>query len=84
MILHQLYQGVIKHLVAWLTEAYGAAEIDARCRRLPPTAVCGVRVRALVAQHAMCTKEFGNSTNVDVSMSMNTCLNRLQNAGNVL
>lgn len=35
-ILHQLYQGVIKHLVAWLTEAFGAAEIDARCRRLPP------------------------------------------------
>ncbi len=35
-ILHQLYQGVVKHLVAWLTEAYGATEIDARCRRLPP------------------------------------------------
>lgn len=35
-ILHQLYQGVIKHLIAWLTEAYGATEIDARCRRLPP------------------------------------------------
>ncbi|KAI0746222.1 hypothetical protein C8Q80DRAFT_1105448 [Daedaleopsis nitida] len=35
-ILHQLYQGVIKHLVAWLQDAYGADEIDARCRRLPP------------------------------------------------
>ncbi|KAI0737930.1 hypothetical protein C8Q80DRAFT_1222642 [Daedaleopsis nitida] len=35
-ILHQLYQGVVKHLVAWLKEAYGPAEIDARCRRLPP------------------------------------------------
>ncbi|KAI0349245.1 hypothetical protein OH77DRAFT_1415395, partial [Trametes cingulata] len=35
-ILHQLYQGVIKHLVAWLQAAYGPDEIDARCRRLPP------------------------------------------------
>ncbi|KAF7374211.1 hypothetical protein MSAN_00303300 [Mycena sanguinolenta] len=35
-ILHQLYQGVVKHLIAWLKEACGEAEIDARCRRLPP------------------------------------------------
>ncbi|KDQ20398.1 hypothetical protein BOTBODRAFT_100224 [Botryobasidium botryosum FD-172 SS1] len=35
-ILHQLYQGVIKHLVLWLRKAYGDDEIDARCRRLPP------------------------------------------------
>lgn len=35
-ILHQLYQGVIKHLLSWLKAAYGSIEIDARCRRLPP------------------------------------------------
>jgi hypothetical protein len=35
-ILHQLYQGVIKHIVSWITDIYGAAEIDARCQRLPP------------------------------------------------
>ena len=35
-ILHQLYQGVIKHLIRWLRNACGDAEIDARCRRLPP------------------------------------------------
>jgi hypothetical protein len=35
-VLHQLYQGVVKHLVAWLIVACGAAEIDARCRHLPP------------------------------------------------
>lgn len=34
-ILHQLYQGIIKHLVAWIQEAYGTDEIDARCRRMP-------------------------------------------------
>jgi hypothetical protein len=35
-ILHQLYQGMFKHLKNWVLEAYGAVEIDARCRRLPP------------------------------------------------
>ncbi|KAJ7839453.1 hypothetical protein B0H14DRAFT_3086954 [Mycena olivaceomarginata] len=35
-ILHQLYQGVIKHIIGWITEAFGPAEIDARCRRMPP------------------------------------------------
>jgi hypothetical protein len=34
-ILHQLYQGVMKHLISWVTSAFGAAEIDARCRRMP-------------------------------------------------
>jgi len=35
-ILHQLYQGVIKHLIGWVCKACGDAEIDARCHRLPP------------------------------------------------
>ncbi|KAF5345632.1 hypothetical protein D9758_015168 [Tetrapyrgos nigripes] len=35
-ILHQLYQGVFKHMKLWVIEAYGAHETDARCRRLPP------------------------------------------------
>lgn len=35
-VLHQLYQGILKHLIQWIIEAYGAAEIDARCRRMPP------------------------------------------------
>ncbi|KAG1891598.1 uncharacterized protein F5891DRAFT_1131557 [Suillus fuscotomentosus] len=35
-IFQALYQGLIKHLLGWLAQACGAAEIDARCRRLPP------------------------------------------------
>lgn len=35
-ILHQLHQGVVKHVLTWLKAAYGAEELDARCRRLPP------------------------------------------------
>ncbi|KAG2126251.1 uncharacterized protein EDB93DRAFT_1323762 [Suillus bovinus] len=35
-VLHQLYQGLVKHLLAWLEAACGATEIDAHCQRLPP------------------------------------------------
>jgi hypothetical protein len=35
-LLHQLYQGVFKHLKGWVEIAVGKEEIDARCRRLPP------------------------------------------------
>ncbi|KAJ7823158.1 hypothetical protein B0H14DRAFT_2370305 [Mycena olivaceomarginata] len=35
-VLHQLYQGVVKHLIGWLKTSLGEAELDARCRRLPP------------------------------------------------
>lgn len=35
-ILHQLYQGLLKHLISWIRAICGDAKIDARCRRLPP------------------------------------------------
>jgi Plavaka transposase len=35
-ILHQLYQGILKHLVEWVKQSCGVLEVDARCRRLPP------------------------------------------------
>jgi hypothetical protein len=35
-VLHQILQGIFKHLLTWLKAIYGDAEIDARCRLLPP------------------------------------------------
>jgi len=35
-VLHQLHQGVVKHLISWLVEEFGSAELDARCRSMPP------------------------------------------------
>ena len=35
-VLHQLHQGVVKHLISWLIEEFGSAELDARCRSMPP------------------------------------------------
>ncbi|KAH9932480.1 uncharacterized protein B0H18DRAFT_1115738 [Fomitopsis serialis] len=35
-ILHQLYQGMVKHVIGWTKTAYGARVIDARFQALPP------------------------------------------------
>lgn len=35
-VLHQLYQGMVKHVIAWTKSAYGARNIDARFAALPP------------------------------------------------
>ena len=35
-VLHQLYQGIVKHVISWVTRACGSAEIDARCCHMPP------------------------------------------------
>jgi hypothetical protein len=41
-ILHQLYQGLVKHLCGWLQTLIGDAELDARFKRMPR--VHGVRL----------------------------------------
>ena len=35
-ILHQMLQGVMKHLIGWLVRIFGPREINARCRAMPP------------------------------------------------
>lgn len=40
-VLHQLYQGVLKHLVGWAQQVVGKDELDARIRSLPQ--MTGVR-----------------------------------------
>jgi Plavaka transposase len=35
-ILHQMLQGVMKHLIGWLIRIFGPSAIDARCKSMPP------------------------------------------------
>ncbi|KAF9455750.1 hypothetical protein BDZ94DRAFT_1286036 [Collybia nuda] len=35
-VLHQLYQGVLKHLIGWCRKAMSSQELDRRIRSLPP------------------------------------------------
>ncbi|KAJ3964293.1 hypothetical protein EV361DRAFT_979394 [Lentinula raphanica] len=36
-VLHQLYQGVLKHLISWCQDILGSQELDRRIRSLPPS-----------------------------------------------
>lgn len=36
-VLHQLYQGILKHLVGWVQHVIGEEELDECIRKLPPT-----------------------------------------------
>ena len=35
-VLHQLYQGIVKYVVGWVTDTCGSQEVDACCCRFPP------------------------------------------------
>jgi hypothetical protein len=34
--LHQIYQGIVKHIFSWVISIYGANEIDEWCKHFPP------------------------------------------------
>ena len=36
-VLHQMLQGILKHLISWLTCLFGTVEIDTRCQSMPPS-----------------------------------------------
>jgi hypothetical protein len=35
-ILHQLLQGMMKHVIKWVIKIYGSAAIDSHCKAIPP------------------------------------------------
>ncbi|KAJ8456588.1 hypothetical protein ONZ51_g12036 [Trametes cubensis] len=58
-LLHQLYQGVIKHLLGWLRKAFGSDEIDARCRRIPPNHNIRLFLKGITKLQRVTGKEHG-------------------------
>ncbi|KAI0631684.1 hypothetical protein C8Q77DRAFT_1228219 [Trametes polyzona] len=59
-ILHQLYQGVVKHLLSWLKSSYEPEELDARCRRLPPNHQVRLFLRGITTLQKVTGKEHGD------------------------
>jgi hypothetical protein len=59
-ILHQLLQGVLKHLIAWLIGIFGPAEIDARCWSLPPNHHISIFAKGISTLSRVTGKEHKN------------------------
>ena len=58
-ILHQLHQGVFKHVVSWLVQGYGAAEIDACFQRIIPNHHIRVFSEGITSLSRVTGKEHG-------------------------
>ena len=63
-ILHQLLQGVLKNLIVWVLVAFGSAEIDARCRRLPPNHHIHIFAKGISILSRITRKEHKNMSRI--------------------
>ncbi|KAN0134199.1 hypothetical protein V8E53_007971 [Lactarius tabidus] len=69
-ILHQLLQGVLKHMVSWLIDTFGAAEIDVRCRSLPPNHHISVFAKGISGLSRVTGKEHKNMSRILLGLVM--------------
>jgi Plavaka transposase len=69
-ILHQLLQGVLKHLIAWLIGIFGPAEIDARCRSLPPNHHISIFAKGISTLSRVTGKEHKNMSRLLLGLIM--------------
>ncbi|KAG2110204.1 uncharacterized protein F5147DRAFT_651860 [Suillus discolor] len=72
-VLHQLYQGLLKHLLGWLSAACGAAEIDARCRQLSLNHHICLFTKGITCLSHMCCFIFGIIIDVHLPNNLNPC-----------
>ena len=69
-VLHQLLQGVLKHMITWLISTFGAAEIDARCRSLPPNHHISVFAKGISGLSRITGKEHKNMSRILLGLVM--------------
>ncbi|KAF8261591.1 hypothetical protein EI94DRAFT_1605749 [Lactarius quietus] len=63
-ILHQLLQGVFKHLVAWLIKTFGPAAIDTRCQSMPPNHNISIFTKGISSLSRVTGKEHKNMSRI--------------------
>ncbi|KAG1819804.1 uncharacterized protein BJ212DRAFT_1446151 [Suillus subaureus] len=90
-VLHQLYQGLIKHLLAWLSAACGGAEIDAypqllrhHCRRLPPNHHIHLFTKGITCLSCISGTEHAQICHFILRIIIDICLPNNLNAGHLL
>ena len=72
-ILHQLLQGVMKHLIAWVTSptVFGPVEINARCRSLPPNHSTTLFVKGITTLSRVSGQEHKNMCRILLGLVIN-------------
>jgi hypothetical protein len=85
-ILHQLLQGVMKHLILWLTHpnAFGATEVNARCRSLPPNHHIKYFPRGITTLSRVSGEEHKNICRILIGLVINLPLPRMQAPSRVI
>jgi Plavaka transposase len=73
-ILHQLYQGVIKHLCAWLKAVFGPVKIDACCRRLPQNHHIHLFMKGITTLSRLSGQEHGYICHILLGLIIDLCL----------
>jgi hypothetical protein len=69
-ILHQLLQGVFKHLVVWLLDTFGPSEINARCRAIPPNHHISIFAKGISCLTCVTGKEHKNMSCILLGLVM--------------
>jgi hypothetical protein len=80
-ILHQMHQGVMKHVIQWIITIVGTTEIDARCRRMPPNHNIRVFTRGISSLSRVTGQEHDQMCRILLGLAIDAPLpNGLSNA----
>jgi hypothetical protein len=69
-ILHQLLQGMLKHMVTWLIGTFGAVQIDAQCRSLLPNHHISIFAKGISGLSHVTGKEHKNMSRILLGLIM--------------
>jgi len=85
-ILHQLLQGVMKHLIAWLSNPliFGRWGIDAQCRLMPPNHHIVLFPRGITTLSCVLGKEHKNICRILLGLIVNLCLTNGSGSAHIL
>jgi hypothetical protein len=83
-VLHQLYQGVVKHVIVWVQQVFPSKEIDARCRRLPPNHHIRLFMKGITGLSRISGKEHDQICHIILGLLINIPLPHNQSPARLL
>jgi hypothetical protein len=83
---HQLLQGVMKHLIAWLSDPsiFGRRAIDVQCRSMPPNHHIVLFPRGITTLSRVSGKEHKNICRILLGLIVDLCLTNGSSSARIL